>query len=256
LLRVVWVNVCGAVGMSVRLDVEFAAIDARKAVKRGDLIIVIDVLRCSSSIVNALANGATAVIPTETVQEAFSQRKRHPDYLLAGERHGRKLRGFDLGNSPLEFRRERVGGRVLALTTTSGTVALIGCRSADLVFVGAFLNAAAIARKAMEIAQTRRVNVSFVLAGEKGLFSLEDFLCAGAIASKFHSGGFELSDKTLAAVFVFEQAKDALSEYVMKSSRARHLVELGFEADVVFSCKLDCLGIVPVYQHGMVTLLQ
>jgi len=242
--------------MSVRVDVEFVAVNARRAVKRGDLIVVIDVLRCSSSIVNALANGAAAVIPTETVQEAFALRERHPDYLLAGERHGRKLRGFDLGNSPLEFTREQVGGRVLALTTTSGTAALIRCKSVKPVLIGAFLNAAAVAEKAMEIVQTRKVNVSFVLSGEKGLFSLEDFLCAGAIASELPSDGFDLSDRILAAVFAFAGVKDALCEYVMKSRHARHLVELEFERDVVFSCKLDHFGIVPVYQHGKVTLMQ
>jgi 2-phosphosulfolactate phosphatase len=142
------------------------------------------------------------------------------------------------------------------MTTTSGTAAIVRWRRAEHVLVGAFLNAEAVASKAVEIAQKKRVNVSFVLAGEKGLFSLEDFLCAGAIASKFHSGGLDLSDKTLAAVFAFERVKDALSEYVIKSRHARHLVELGFERDVVFSCGLDRFGIVPVYQRGKITLMQ
>jgi len=239
--------------VAVRVDVEFAAKDAFRAVKREDLIIVVDVLRCSSSIVNALANGAKAVIPTETLKEAFGLREQHSDYLLVGERKGRKSRGFDLGNSPLEFVQEVVEGRTVIMTTTSGTRALVRCRRAEHVLVGAFLNARAVAKKAAEIAQRKGVNVSLVLAGEKGLFSLEDFLCAGAIASKFLVGRFDFSDKAWAAVLSFEHVRGSLGEYVMKSRHARHLIELGFERDVSFSCKLDHFEIVPVYRDDKVT---
>jgi len=242
--------------MTIRIDVEFVAKDASKAVKRGDLIIAVDVLRSSSSIVNAVANGAKAVIPIKTLKEAYKLHEQHPGYLLAGERKAHRPKGFDLGNSPLEFARDIVEGKTIILTTTSGTAALVRCRRAERVLVGAFLNAVAVANKAMEIVQRKRVNVSFVLAGEKGLFSLEDFLCAGAIASRFHADGLELSDKTLAAVFAFERVKDALYEYLLKSRHAKHLVELGLKADIAFSCKLDHLKVVPVYQHGKVTLMQ
>ena len=142
------------------------------------------------------------------------------------------------------------------MTTTSGTAALVRCRMAEHVLVGAFLNAQAVAEKAAEIARKNRLNVSFVLAGEKGLLSLEDFLSAGAIASKFPSGGFDFSDKMLAAVLAFEHVRGALSEYVMKSRHAGHLMELGFERDIEFSCKLDYLDVVPVYRDGRVTLMQ
>jgi len=242
--------------MSVRIDVESTAQDAFRAVKRGDLIIVVDVLRCSSSIVNALANGAKAVIPVETLKEAYDLRERHPDFLLAGERRGRKPRGFDLGNSPLKFVREVVEGRTMIMTTTSGTEALVRCRGAEHVLVGAFLNARAVAEKAAEIAGRNGLNVSFVLAGEKGSFSLEDFLCSGAIASRFQDSRFGFSDKMLAAAFAFERVKNALSECVRKSMHAGHLMELGFERDIEFSCKLDHFDVVPVYRDGRVTLMQ
>ena len=189
--------------MAVRVDVEFGAKDAFRAVKRGDLIIVDDVLRCTSSIVSALANGVKAVIPTETLKEAYRLREQRPDFLLAGERKGRKLRGLDLGNSPLEFAQEVVEGRTVIMTTTSGTRALVRCRRAEHVLVGAFLNAEAVAKKAVEIAKRKRVNVSFVLAGEKGLFSLEDFLCAGAIASAFPYGRFDFSDDAMREIQAF-----------------------------------------------------
>jgi len=240
----------------VRVDVEFAAKDVVRAAKRGDLIIVVDVLRCSSSIVNALANDVKAVIPTETLKEAYRLQEQHPDFLLVGERKGRKLKGFNLGNSPLEFVREVVDGKTVIMTTTSGTRALVRCHRAEHVLVGAFLNAGAVAKKAVEIAQRNKVNVSFVLAGEKGSFSLEDFLCAGAIASEFPHDRFDFSDEALAAVLGFERVKDALSEYVKKSRHAKHLIELGFEKDIAFSCRLDHFGLVPVYRDGKVTLIR
>ena len=238
------------------VDIELADKDAYEAVKRRDLIIVVDVLRCSSSIINALANGAHAVIPTETLKEAYKLREQNPRFLLAGERSGRRPEGFDLGNSPLEFVRETVEGKTVIMTTTSGTAALVRCRKAEHVLVGSFLNARAVAQKAQDIAHKKNVNASFVLAGQKGLFSLEDFLCAGAIASKLPAGRCELSDKASAAVFAFERVKGALCEHVMRSRHARHLVKLEFKRDVAFSCKLDHFDIVPVFRHGRVTLIQ
>ncbi len=242
--------------MAVRLDVEFATNEAFRAVKHGDLIIVVDVLRCSSSIVSAFANGVKFVIPTETLKEALAQREQHSDYLLAGERKGHKPRGFDFGNSPLEFVQEVVEGRTVIMTTTSGTRALVGCRQAEHVLIGAFLNAEAVANKAAEIAQTNGNNISFILAGEKGLFSLEDFLCAGSMASKFAVGAFDFSDEASAAMFAFKHAETALYEVVMKSRHARHLTELGFGRDVEFSCMLNRIDLVPVYRNGKATLIQ
>jgi 2-phosphosulfolactate phosphatase len=242
--------------MAVRVNVEFAEKDAFRAVKREDLIIVVDVLRCSSSIVSAFANGVKAVIPAETLKEAFALRTQHLDYLLAGERRGRKLRGFDFGNSPLEFVQEAVEGRTIVMTTTSGTRALVRCRGVEHVLIGAFLNAEAVAEKARAIAERSGLSVSFVLAGEKGLFSFEDFLCAGAIASGFPSGEFGFSDEALAAVLAFGCAKDALVESVKRSRHAQHLVELGFERDIEFSCVLNRFGVVPVYSDDEVMSMQ
>ncbi len=110
--------------MVIRVDVELWARDAGKAVGRGDLIIVIDALRSGTSILNALTNGAEAVIPVVSLKEAYRLRSQHPEYLLAGERGGHRPEGFDLGNSPLEFTREKVAGKSLVMTTTSGTAAL------------------------------------------------------------------------------------------------------------------------------------
>jgi 2-phosphosulfolactate phosphatase len=240
----------------IQADVELRARDAGKAVGRGDLIIVIDALRSGTSILNALTNGAEAVVPAVTLKEAYELRGHHPEYILAGERGGHKPTGFDLGNSPLEFTRERVEGKTLVITTTSGTTALVRSKAAKWVLVGGFLNALAAARKAEQIAARETIGVSFVLSGEKGKFSLEDFLCAGAIAKGFATGKAHYSDKVQAALLAFKQAENDLIGNVMKAKHAEHLVQQGFKGDVDFSCRLNVFRTVPMYADGKITLHQ
>ena len=240
--------------MVVQVDLELWARDAGKAVDRGDLIIVIDVLRSGTSILNALTNGAEAVIPAGSLKEAYKLHNQHPEYLLVGERRGRMPKGFDLGNSPLEFTRERINGKRLVMTTTSGTEALARSRLASWVLVGVFLNAEAVARKAEEIAAKEGAGISLVLAGERGGFSLEDFLCAGAIVEELSAMNFNLSDKVQAALLAFRQAKSDLTGSVMEAEHAKHLVRLGFKGDVDFACQLNVLREVPIYRLGRITL--
>jgi len=218
------------------------------------LIVVIDVLRSGTSILNALTNGAEAVIPAGSLKEAYELHNQHPEYLLVGERRGHMPKGFDLGNSPLEFAREKINGKRLVMTTTSGTAALARCRLARWVLVGVFLNAEAVARKAEEIAAKEGVGISLVLAGEKGGFSLEDFLCAGAITGELSSTNVSLSDKVQAALLAFRQAKSDLAGSVMEAEHAKHLIRLGFKGDVDFACHLNVLRAVPIYRLGKITL--
>ena len=235
-------------------DLEFSAKDAGKAVARTDLIVVIDALRSGTSMLNALANGAKAFVPVESLREAYRIHHQHPDWLLAGERGGKKPRGFDFGNSPLEYTREKVEGKTFVLTTTSGTVALSRSRKARWALVGAFLNAQAVAEKAEEIATREEVNVSFVLAGEKGRFSLEDFLCSGAISDGFNQESVEFSDKVQAALLSFRQARNDLNNNIMQAEHAKHLVKLGFKDDVDFSSQLNVSRAVPFYRAGRITM--
>jgi 2-phosphosulfolactate phosphatase len=238
----------------IQVDLELLARDAGKAVGRGDLIIVIDVLRSGTSILNALTNGARAAVPAMTLKEAYKLRSRLPEYLLAGERGGKKPKGFDLGNSPLEFTPEKVEGKSFVITTTSGTAALVRSRAAKWVFVGTFLNAGAVADKAEQIAAREAIGVSFVLSGEKGKFSLEDFLCAGAIVNDFAVDKFHFSGKVQAALLAFRQAESDLSGTVMKAEHAEHLVRQGFKEDINFSSRLNVLRTVPIYAGGKITL--
>jgi|SRR5271157_415791 len=238
----------------IPVDVELWARDAGRALARGDLVIVIDALRSGTCIVNALANGAEALIPTLSLREAHRLRSQHPEFPLAGERGGKKPAGFDLGNSPLEFTRANVEGKTVVITTTSGTAALVKSQKAATVLIGAFLNAGAVAEKAEEIATDEKVGISFVLAGDKGKFSLEDSLCAGAIVEGFKPSSAVLSDKARISLLAFKTAKSNLVKNVMETTHARHLVDLGFKEDVVFSCRLNTSRLVPIYKNTRIVL--
>ena len=239
--------------MVATVNLEFTAKEANRAVERGDIVIIIDVLRSCSTITNLLTEGAKSVIPTETLHEAYRLHKRHPDYLLFGERKGRKPKGFDFGNSPSGFSSRDVQQKNIIITTTSGTLAINRCRRANWVLIGSLLNARPVARKAREIAEKRKLNISFVLFGDRGQFSLEDFICAGAIAERFHRETF--SDEVSAAVLGFKQARSNLFENIMKAQHARHLISMGFVKDVEFSCQLDSINIIPMYRNGKIVPL-
>jgi len=230
--------------LSVSTNLGFTAKDIAKAVQRGDIIIVIDVLRCCSTIVTALANAAEGVIPTKTVKEALMLHKKHPEFILAGERRGIKPKVFYLGNSPVEFSPQKVKRKHIILTTTSGTKAIISSRNAKYVFTGAFLNAETSAKAALKIAEQEETGISLISAGTNGRFSLEDFICAGAIAESFPTD-IEHSDAVSAALLAFQQARKSLGKVVQSGYHAQYLVSQGFEEDVKFCCRLNVFQIVP-----------
>ncbi len=230
------------------VNLEFVAKDAVKAVQRGDIVIIIDVLRCSSTIVTALANGTKGIIPVETLKEAWAHRRGYPEFLLAGERKGLKPKGFDLGNSPLEFSPETVKEKNIILTTTSGTKAICSARKGKKVLIGAFLNAKAVAEAALKIAEKEKAGISIALSGKMGRFSIEDFLCAGAIISSLPTEKVELSDAALSALLAFQQARKSLSIIVQRGSHARYLESIGFKEDVLFCSRMNVFRVVPVLE--------
>ncbi|MEM1507407.1 MAG: 2-phosphosulfolactate phosphatase [Candidatus Bathyarchaeia archaeon] len=240
--------------MSINVTTEFLAKDASKAVKRGDLIIVVDVLRCTSTIVTALANGAKEIIPVKSLKEARRKHAENPSYLLAGERGGLKPSGFDLGNSPLEYTHEKILGRTIVLTTTSGTKALENSRGAKWVLVGSFLNLNAVAEKALSIAMNRGVDICVVQSGTDGRFSLEDFICAGAIINSLTRGNVNLSDSAKAAQLGFKHVENNLCANIMRSEHSRRLIKLGFIEDIKFSCQMNLFPIAPFYERESITL--
>lgn len=145
----------------------------------GETVLVVDVLRASTTMVTALANGALAILPVADAEAARRRVSAAPGngFLLAGERRGDTVPGFDLGNSPLEMTGARVRGKTLVFTTSNGTRALLACRGAAAVGVAGLVNAAAAARWAAGGGR----DVTIVCSGERGARSLEDHVCAGLL---------------------------------------------------------------------------
>lgn len=212
----------------------------------GATALVIDVLRASTTMVTALAHGCRAVLPVAEVEEARRRAREVPGALLAGERGGDPPAGFDLGNSPLEFTSERVGGRTIVFTTSNGTRALLATRPATAVAVAGFVNLAAAAGWA--VGQGRDVVV--VCAGELGARSVEDETCAGLLVDQVLSRQREAvatPGAAEAAGAARAYAKD-LARLARDAPHARHLAAHGRGPDVAACLTLDAFTMVPVYR--------
>lgn len=238
--------------MTIEVRVELRARDIVNAVKRGDVIAIIDVLRCSSTIITALVNGASEIIPAPTIKKAKQLKQRYPNYILAGERNGLKPKGFELGNSPSEFTRERICGRGIILTTTDGTRAFEIAKNAEPVLVGGFLNAEAVGKRLYEIAYKSNCGVSLIACGKKGKLSFEDFICAGKILEMMPIDELALFDSTLAALVASEGAGEEIMELVRSSEHGKYLENIGLIRDVRFCLRINRYSDVPMFTNGKI----
>jgi 2-phosphosulfolactate phosphatase len=238
----------------IKINLEFTAKDAIKAVQRNDVIIVIDVLRCTSTITAALSNGARCVIPVRTIKEAREIHRRNPKTILAGERKGIKPKGFHLGNSPLEFNPTIVKGKNIILTTTNGTKTLTETKRAKFVFVGSFLNITAVSDIALRFAKKENCGLSLVLSGTQGRFSLEDYLCAGGILEHFTLHQIDASDAAVGSLLAFKQAHNSLIKIIFQGYHAKYLKSIGLEDDVTFCCKQNLYKVIPCLNENTITL--
>ncbi len=204
--------------------------------------IVIDVLRASSTIVSAMAAGAACIIPAETVMEARAL-QRSGD-LLCGERFCRKIAGFDLGNSPLEYTEARVAGKRVVLTTTNGTRAIVKALRADYVLTAALLNASACAKASLEL----RRDIVMLCAGSHDEFSIEDGLCAGLLLDCLRSLSslpVEIDDFGMAMLALYRNRRDSVVDTVLGGATGRRLLKLGMRKDIEACSELDRFDTVP-----------
>ena len=213
--------------------------------------VVFDVLRATSSMVTALANGAAGIFPVAEISEALAARRERPDLLLAGEREGLRISGnltggipFDLGNSPREFTREKVQGRAIAMTTTNGTRALRSCARASKVLVASFLNLGATTEP-LRREPPRRLLV--VCSGTFDQVAYEDVLGAGALCDalwpQYLAGA--VSDATQMARQAYLLEKADLASALARSRNGRRLLEIPELApDVAFCLQCDRFNLV------------
>jgi 2-phosphosulfolactate phosphatase len=215
---------------------------------RATACVVFDILRATSTFVTALQNGAQAVLPVSEISEAVARRQQSPDVLLAGERDGVKIRAaqsggidFDFGNSPREFRPDKVRGKTIVSTTTNGTRALRACAGVKTILASSFLNLAATAKF---LNASPPEEILLICAGTGEGVALEDVLAAGALAGLL---GGEFSDATEIASRTFLSAKNDLAAVLAGSQNARRLLAIPeLRADVAFCAQRDIFNLVAV----------
>ena len=240
------------------LDVAFSPLGLVPGDFAGRTVLVVDVLRATSTICAALHHGARAVIVAADASEAtgIAQRLGTPDVLLAGERQGEDIPGFDLGNSPLEMAPASVTGKTLVMTTTNGTAALLATAGAREVVVAAGVNltaASAWARTALDEGS----EVLVLCAGRNHGFGLDDAYLAGRLVVEALGGRRRrrgLNDAALVAIDLVRRYGDRMERVLALSAAGRALTAIGKREDLHVAAIVDCHPIVPLYHDHRVTL--
>jgi 2-phosphosulfolactate phosphatase len=237
----------------MHIDIQFLPSSPHSNLLSDRVVVVIDVLRATSVIVQAMSQGASEIIPLATVEEAFRMAKAFPRgfVMLGGERENKEIPGFDLGNSPKEYVAERVKGKKLILTTTNGTKAFHAVSSGKEILAGSFFNIGAIAQRCV---QSNR-DLFIFPSGDKGSFSLEDTLCGGMLVDLILKKGKEqisLTDGAYCAQILCQRFKDNLLEAFRLSHHGKELIDRGFEDDLGYCAQMDVTPVVPIFREGVI----
>jgi 2-phosphosulfolactate phosphatase len=239
----------------MRIDVSFTPQEVDETAMRDRTVVVIDVLRASSSIVTALANGAREVIPAATVEGAvkIGANLDGDIVLLAGERNAKIIPGFQLGNSPSEYTGDRVRGKVIVFSSTNGARALASARLARELAVCAFVNMTTVATFLAD--QPR--DFAIVCSGTNGTFSLEDALCAGMLidsVTKTVAGAADLSDGAFVARALYVTMGKDIGRVLRAGEHGRLLMNLGFAEDLDYCAGVDTVPVLPVLDGNVLRL--
>ena len=212
----------------------------------GKVVVVIDVLRATTTVAHALASGATSISPFHDVEAARNFARQDASILLCGERNEQRIDGFHLGNSPGDYTSDVVGGRRIALTTTNGTAALHHCRAASRLILAAFVNLTAVAEC---LQQLNDQDIIIVCAGTRGEITMEDMLLAGALIDN----GIEASvqnDQAQYAALAWDAVNwqsGELLNWLERSQGGRNLINSGFQKDIAFAALIDQFQVVPEF---------
>ena len=205
----------------------------------GKTVVVADILRATTTITFAMANGATAITPVLTPEDAFHLAANQPNTLIGGERGGVKVDGFDLGNSPREYTQAVVSDRQIVLTTTNGTRALQACGAAERVLVGSFLNLRATVDRLAQV----EGELVFACSGREGGFCTEDTVFAGACVAGLAEA--QLTDAAETAKILYQTHSEDLLGMLRNCYHGRYLASIGLGEDLEFCAQIDRVDIVP-----------
>jgi 2-phosphosulfolactate phosphatase len=228
---------------------------AREERLKGKTVVLIDVLRASTTICRALFSGARAVIPVEEPGEATDMREKigPENVILAGERHGIRIENFNLGNSPREFTEDAVRDKVIILTTSNGTRAYARTRQAKLAITAGLVNVSTVAEKIFGDGN----DTVILCAGSEGDFSIEDTLCGGMLIDKLESmteQTLELNDAASLALLLYANNSRTFGAAIARGEHGRTLANIGFAPDVTTATDVDSIPVLPVLKEHRIIL--
>jgi 2-phosphosulfolactate phosphatase len=235
----------------MKIDLYLTPIPINKANLEQKTVAVVDVLRATTSVCAALIASARGVIPTEGPGEAVEmwQKIGSDMAVLAGERDGVKIENFQIGNSPLEFTEESVGGKLVVMTTTNGTPIFSQTTAAGLIIATALTNISTVAERVA----SEDKDLTIVCAGKDGGFSIEDTICGGMLVhllATTHKSKLQLNDASSLALLLYRTNKTAIQQSIEQGEHGRFLTSIGFAKDVEVAAMVDSMPVLPVLRDG------
>lgn len=235
--------------MRIRAVASYEDIERREL--QGKTAIMVDALRAGATIITAIHNGCDRIVPADEPSEAAAiKRISEGNVILCGEVGAKKVAGFDLGNSPLEYTREAVRDQVILYATSNGSAAVRYLSSAEHVLVGTFLNATAVARRACELG----LDVVIVCAGMGGQFSTDDVLAMGCIIERMTAvdPDIDMDDLAKVSLKLYMEAQKNLLNALSGCASYEYLKNLKYYDDLEYCTREDMFEVVPEYVEGVI----
>ena len=211
---------------------------------QGKIAVVVDVLRATTTIVTAFEYGIKSILPVDSIEACRDF--QFQGYIGAAEREGKKVKGFELGNSPFDYFNPCYAGKKIVFTTTNGTRTISTIKKAHQVIFGAFINLNAVAGNLT----MHKKNTIIVCAGWEGEVNLEDTLFAGALIKKLRSSFVPEGDAAVLSYNLYKLGEKDLAGFLEESSHVRRLKKLGLQKDIDFCLNLNKYDSVPELVNG------
>lgn len=239
----------------MKIDLYFTPNEVTDDKLKDHLAVVVDVLRASTTICAALAAVAKEVVPAATIADAIQLASllSRDAILLCGEREGKLIEGFDLGNSPFQYTPSVVKGKTLIFGSTNGSPTIIQTHQAGCTYICGFVNLGVVVHSLLNVDKT----VSVLCAGKLSQFAVEDAVCAGMLLGEVKRQAgveLELNDAAIAAMVLADRYRESIPELVANSHHGRYLAQIGMEKDLPFCADLNRLPLLPTYSDGKITM--
>ena len=231
----------------MKIDLFFSPTEIQPGKIKDRLVVIIDVLRASTSMITALSKGCRGIVPVSEIDQAKKAVQNFPpeSVLLCGERNEMPIPGFDLSNSPLEFTADRVKDKKIIFTSSNGSRLFDYVQYAQKTIVAGFVNVTIVSKFIIE----NKLDVAILCAGKNGQFGLEDAVCGGMIIDKIadlKDKSFTLNDGAVAAQTIYLYYAKNITEMLNQASHGKRLIEIGHEADLIECGQIDSIETIPI----------